>query len=95
MRFYCAQNGVPVCLSEEADDASPIQAEENADEDEETLEPLFPATVDDSLTERRNYDIEHYVRVLRDLYAERLHVVFEAEDFQQIFHLDAQRGVFD
>ncbi len=45
--------------------------------------------------ERRDYDIEHYLRVLRDSYTERLRVVFEAEDFQQLFRLDAQSGLFD
>jgi hypothetical protein len=48
-----------------------------------------------SLTDRRDYDIEHYLRILRDSYAERPRVVFEAEDFSQLFRLDAQQGLFD
>jgi hypothetical protein len=36
-------------------------------------------------TARRDYDSEHYIRVLRDSYAERMRVVFEAEDFSQLF----------
>ena len=47
------------------------------------------------LAERRDYDVDHYLRVLRDSYAERLRVVFEPEDFLQLFRLDAQRGLFD
>jgi DNA polymerase I len=47
------------------------------------------------LTEGRDYDIQHNLRVLRDSYAERLRVVFEAQDFQQLFRLDAQQGLFD
>ncbi len=38
---------------------------------------------------------EHYLRILRDSYAERLRVVFEAEDFSQLFRLDGQQGLFD
>ena len=48
-----------------------------------------------SLTDRRDYDSEHYLRILRDSYAERLRVVFEAEDFSQLFRLDGQQGLFD
>ncbi len=35
------------------------------------------------------------MRILRDSYAERLRVVFEAEDFLQLFRLDGQQGLFD
>ena len=95
VRFYRAQHGAPVWLPDEADDASPIQDEENADEPEGSVEPLSSAALGAPLTERRDYDIDHYLRVLRDSYAERLRVVFEPEDFLQLFRLDAQRGLFD
>ncbi len=48
-----------------------------------------------SLADLRDYDVGHYLRVLLQSFAERLRVVFEAEDFQQLFGLDAQRGLFD
>ena len=95
VRFYRAQNGAPVWLPDEADDASPIQDEKDPDEGEESVEPLFSPASEASLAERRDYDIGHYLGVLLHSYAERLRVVFEAEDFQQIFRLDAQRGLFD
>ena len=82
-------------MPDEADDASPISDEEDADEVEESEESLFSAASAPPLTDRRDYDSEHYVRVLRDSYAERLRVVFEAEDFSQLFRLDGQRGLFD
>ncbi len=94
VRFYRSQQGAPVWLPDEADDASPISDEE-ADEVEESEETLFSAASTTPLTDRRDYDIEHYVRVLRDSYAERLRVVFEAEDFSQLFRLDGQQGLFD
>jgi DNA polymerase elongation subunit (family B) len=95
VRFYRAPQGVPVWLPDEADDASPISDEEEADEVEEGEESLFPAASAPSLTDRRDYDVEHYLRILRDSYAERLRVVFEAEDFSQLFRLDGQQGLFD
>jgi DNA polymerase, archaea type len=95
VRFYRAQQGVPVWLPDEADDASPISDEEEADEVEGSEESLFSVASPTQLTERRDYDSEHYVRVLRDSYAERLRVVFEAEDFSQLFRLDGQQGLFD
>jgi DNA polymerase elongation subunit (family B) len=96
VRFYRAPQGVPVWLPDEADDASPIsEEEEEADEVEASEESLFSAPSAPPLTDRRDYDSEHYVRVLRDSYAERLRVVFEAEDFSQLFRLDGQQGLFD
>ena len=95
VRFYRSQQGVPVWLPDEADDASPISDEEHEDEAEESEQSLFSAASAPSLTDRRDYDIEHYLRILRDSYAERLRVVFEAEDFSQLFRLDGQQGLFD
>ncbi len=95
VRFYRSQQGVPVWLPDEADDASPISDEEHEDETEESEESLYSAASAPSLTDRRDYDIEHYLRILRDSYAERLRVVFEAEDFSQLFRLDGQQGLFD
>ncbi len=56
---------------------------------------LFSAASAPSLIDRRDYDSEHYLRILRDSYAERLRVVFEPEDFSQLFRLDGQQGLFD
>ena len=95
VRFYRSQQGAPIWLPDEADDASPISDEEDADEVEESDELPFSAASTAPLADRRDYDSEHYVRVLRDSYAERLRVVFEAEDFSQLFRLDGQQGLFD
>jgi len=95
VRFYRAQHGAPVWLPDEADDASPISEDEDTGEIEGSEESLFSAPSAAPLTDRRDYDSEHYVRVLRGSYAERLRVVFEAEDFSQLFRLDAQTGLFD
>jgi DNA polymerase elongation subunit (family B) len=95
VRFYRSQKEVPVWLPDEADDASPISEEEEADEVEASEELLLPAQSTIPFNDRKDYDIEHYLRILRDSYAERLRVVFEAEDFSQLFRLDGQQGLFD
>ena len=43
----------------------------------------------------RDYDVRHYVQVLRESYAERLRKAFDPEDFEQLFRLDHQPGLFD
>jgi DNA polymerase elongation subunit (family B) len=44
---------------------------------------------------RRDYDAEHYVRVLVENYAGRLHKAFAPADFAQLMRLDAQLGLFE
>ena len=44
---------------------------------------------------RRDYDVEHYLQVLVTSYAARLRKAFSAEDFEQLFRLDGQEGLFD
>ena len=43
----------------------------------------------------RDYDVEHYVRSLKDSYAQRLRKAFEVEDFEHLFRLEDQMGLFD
>src|SRR5512135_981476 len=66
VRFYRSQRGMPIWLPDEADDASPIADEEEADEVEESAELLLSTPSVPSLSDRRDYDSEHYVRILRD-----------------------------
>lgn len=43
----------------------------------------------------RDYDVEHYLRVLVGSYASRLRKAFGAEDYERIFRLEEQAGLFD
>lgn len=45
--------------------------------------------------DRRDYDVEHYRHVLVASYASRLRKAFAPEDFEQLFRLDEQFGLFD
>ena len=44
---------------------------------------------------RRDYDVEHYLQVLVTSYAARLRKAFSADDFEQLFRLEGQPGLFD
>ena len=48
-----------------------------------------------SVADRRDYDVEHYLNVLVNSYAGRLRKAFAPHDFEQLFRLDAQVGLFD
>lgn len=45
--------------------------------------------------EARDYDVEHYLRVLVESYASRLRKAFRVEDFGRIFEQERQGGLFD
>ncbi len=95
VRFYKAQRGA-VWLPDEADDISPIADEEELEgEGMEMVENLRLPSVSAASMEWRDYDVEHYLRILLYSYAERLRVAFKAEDFQQLFRLDGQLSLFD
>jgi DNA polymerase elongation subunit (family B) len=45
--------------------------------------------------DRRDYDVEHYVQTLVSSYASRLRKAFAPQDWEQLFRLDAQLGLWD
>ena len=45
--------------------------------------------------DRRDYDVEHYLHVLVGSYAARLRKAFTVTDWEQLFRLDDQLGLFD
>ena len=52
------------------------------------------AGTDDGKTDSRNYEVEHYLRVLRDTYASRLARAFEPADFAALFADPDQASLF-
>jgi hypothetical protein len=45
-------------------------------------------------TDPRDYDVEHYVRVLRDTFAQRLSRAFHPDDLEAVFDDPTQPGLF-
>jgi DNA polymerase, archaea type len=93
VRFYRARNKQYIWIPEENDESSIDNDWKN-----ESVEPgKKPGKKlnKKELAEKRDYDVEHYLQVLLHSYAARLHKAFAAEDFEQLFRLDGQAGLFD
>jgi len=110
VRFYRLRSGGYVWIPEEADEApagATWEAEVEDDEDEEELASITPAASvatkggaakpsrREIIGERRDYDANHYLQVLVTSYAARLRKAFAPDDFEQLFRLNGQAGLFD
>jgi DNA polymerase elongation subunit (family B) len=110
VRFYRVRGGAYVWLPEEADEApagATWEAEAEDDESEEELAAITPlasiAAKEGSakpsrreiIGERRDYDVNHYLQALVTSYAARLRKAFAPDDFEQLFRLNGQPGLFD
>jgi DNA polymerase, archaea type len=108
VRFYRVRGGGYVWLPEEADEA-PAGAtwEAEAEEGEEELAETSPSASTiaraakaspsrrEIIGERRDYDANHYLQALITSYAARLRKAFAPDDFEQLFRLNGQPGLFD
>src|SRR6202035_4248512 len=103
VRFYRSRRGTYIWLPDENEEAS-VQSnwEAGAEQTEQearvgTAGQDAVATPRESLVrhEHRDYDVEHYLQVLVTSYAARLRKAFAPEDFEQLFRLDGQSGLFD
>ncbi len=81
VRFYRARGGASVWLPDETDEPPAGAAWQDG--------------ADHPAAEARDYDVEHYLRVLVTSYAARLRKAFTPEDFERLFRLDEQAGLFD
>ena len=96
VRFYRAVGGASVWIPDESEE---ISFDETGEADaragkHERKEPLLPAH-DRDVQNRHDYDVDHYLRVLVTSYASRLRKAYAAEDFEQLFRIDKQLGLFD
>jgi DNA polymerase elongation subunit (family B) len=111
VRFYRVRGGSYVWLPEEADEAPAGKSWDEAEPDETEDEgiPVGQISANSAppgngqgtpsrravLADRRDYEVEHYLRVLVTSYAARLRKAFEPDDFEQLFRSDGQAGLFD
>ncbi|HWQ15465.1 MAG TPA: DNA polymerase domain-containing protein [Roseiflexaceae bacterium] len=92
IRFYKAAGGAPALLPDPADDLRGDADEEDAPDGERFVDTEAPR---EWPAERRDYDVAHYLQVFLTSYVGRLRKAFAPEDFDQLFRLDAQLGLFD
>lgn len=96
VRFYRAQGGASIWLPDESEEISFGEAEhtEGREDGHKPNKQLASGSSDD-VENRRDYDIEHYLRVLVTSYASRLRKAYTYEDFEQLFRIEEQLGLFD
>ncbi|GCE11505.1 DNA polymerase domain-containing protein [Tengunoibacter tsumagoiensis] len=95
IRFYKARNKTVVWLPDETEEA-PVSDDwrERVRTGRSSQTPTnLPQHAE--VAKRRDYDVEHYLHVLVTSYAARLRKAFEPADFEQLFRIDAQPGLFD
>ncbi len=92
VRFYRARGNAYVWLRDE----QPEEVDEEAGNVAATAQPGEHGRRH-GLAEQdpRDYDVEHYLHVLVGSYAARLRKAFTMEDWEQLFRLDDQLGLFD
>ncbi len=100
VRFYRARGGSYVWLPDESEEPSVNTGwEADGPSTSETGEPADPPSVSGQKHEdgkgQNDYDVEHYLQVLVTSYAARLRKAFAPADFEQLFRLDGQSGLFD
>jgi len=106
VRFYRADDKTYIWLPDETDESISsgdwVATDADSDEaDDDALDaPVAGAELPtsaprDALEDRRDYDVDHYLQVLVSSYAARLRKAFAPDDFEQLFRLDAQLGLFD
>ncbi len=110
VRYYRTRNKRYVWLPEETEEASvgydwEADMREKGGEQEEEIDANNPAprkldvaalpVGKGDIANRRDYDVEHYLQVLVTSYAGRLRKAFSGDDFEQLFRLDGQEGLFD
>ena len=95
VRFYRTPGGASVWIPDESEEISFVETGETevrAGEDRSNRSVL---PVDLDVKDRRDYDVEHYLRVLVSSYASRLRKAYAGDDFEQLFRVDEQPGLFD
>jgi DNA polymerase, archaea type len=96
VRFYRTRGG-SVWIPEESEETSAGQGWERREgEEKERSQRAGAAPMHhDDVANRRDYDMEHYLRVLFTSYAARLRKAYTPDDFERLFRTDEQLGLFD
>jgi DNA polymerase elongation subunit (family B) len=97
VRVYRATRGRSRLVIEPEDDDDTLAGADDAD-DTATTSPSITATTTTTTTtdatDPRDYDVEHYLRVLRDTYAARFARALTPEDFAAVFADPEQPSLF-
>lgn len=92
VRFYRTR-GTSIWVPEESEEASVGQKREETKGPSQNVATI--SVHHDDVANRRDYDIEHYLRLLFTSYAARLRKAYSPDDFERLFRTDEQLGLFD
>jgi DNA polymerase elongation subunit (family B) len=96
VRFYRASGGASIWLPDESEEiAFDDEEEPEANKDGRTSHTSPAAKSPRDAKNNRDYDVEHYLRLLVTSYASRLRKAYGYEDFEQLFRVEEQPGLFD
>jgi len=103
VRFYRIRGKTYSWLPDENEEASVDhgwESELEIQEQKQVADPtFFDTNVSSSnrsaIADRHDYDVDHYIQVLVSSYAARLRKAFSPDDFEQLFRLESQPGLFD
>ncbi len=103
VRYYRTRGKTYAWLPDENEEASvdrgwetESQSLELADDSPNSLTDMHvPSSPRAAISDRRDYDVDHYIQVLVTSYAARLRKAFSSDDFAQLFRLESQPGLFD
>jgi len=96
VRFYRSLSGLSIWVPDESEEITfgDVQEAGAKEDGHKPNEALLPLNSGDAKS-RRDYDVEHYLRVLVTSYASRLRKAYATEDFEQLFRINEQLGLFD
>lgn len=94
VRFYRTKDKGYIWLPDETDETSIEQRGTPTSAVGGQEEVWATSTQQDSAADRRDYNVEHYLKVLVSSYAARLRKAYEPGDFTQLFSIE-QPGLFD
>jgi hypothetical protein len=97
VRFYRAPGGVFVWVPDESEAIAFDEPESLGEEKDghKTDKRSLSENHARDVKNRRDYDVDHYLRVLVTSYASRLRKAYASEDFEQLFRIEEQMGLFD
>ncbi|MDQ6643796.1 MAG: DNA polymerase, partial [Chloroflexota bacterium] len=96
VRFYRSLSDLSVWVPDESEEITIGDAQETgAKEDERKPNEALLSLHSGAVKSRHDYDVKHYLRVLVTSYASRLRKAYATEDFEQLFRMDEQLGLFD
>jgi DNA polymerase, archaea type len=94
VRFYRTRKGY-IWLPEENEEMTVVTDWRAQADGKATPQKKSVIVTHHDVAQRRDYDVEHYIQILRNSYAARLAKAFPKDAFEQLFRFEEQPSLFD